>query len=103
MLEAALPWVLRFARRETALVTVKCLLCRTSLKIEHKVVIGQQQLWIQARSNGAQTSAMSGAKKIKSAVFTKNVEPRVKVTKRNVRGMTNTSQVISNISYNSEQ
>ena len=86
VLEAALPWVLRFARRETALVTVKCLLCRTSLKIEHKVVVYQQQLQIQGRPNGAQTSAMSG--KIKSAVITNSAEKKVKVTERNVIGLT---------------
>ena len=43
---------------------------------------------------------MSG--KMKSAVITQSAETKVKVTKADVRGSTNTSQVIGNVFNNSE-
>ena len=100
MLEAALLLEPHSVQRETALATVKYLL---SIRKPSRHGNGQQQHFPHGRSNGAYPNAMSGAKKIKSAVITNFVETRVKVTKRNVRGMTNTSQVISNIFYNFEQ
>ena len=84
--EAVLPWVLRFARRETVPGAVRCLLSRKPLRIEHNVDYLQQHV-PRVLLHGVQPDAMSGS--IKAAVIT---QPADKEDQRRASGST-TSQV----------
>ena len=60
MQEAALPWVLRFARRETVPEAVRCLLSRKPPLMTIKREGLQQQRCPQVLSNGVRPVVMSG-------------------------------------------
>ena len=87
--EAVLPWVLRFARRETAPEAVRCLLtCRKPTRLQQAVDRMRQNPRV--NSNGALPDAMFGS--IRAAATIQFAETKVKATKRRVGGST-TSQV----------
>ena len=68
--EVARPWEPRFVPRETVPETVRCLLSRKPLRLDHSV--GQQQHVLPVLSSGAQPDAMSGG--IKAAATTQPAE-----------------------------
>ena len=67
MQEVAQPWEPRFVPRETVPETVRCLSSRKPTRLKHEEV-DHYQHFLQARSNGARTDAMSGG--IKAAATT---------------------------------
>ena len=82
----ARPWAPRFAPRETAPATVKCLLSRKPMGTKHGDSC-QHPLWTRGVSNGAQPDATSGGTR---AVAT--IQSAVKEDQEPVDGST-TSQV----------
>ena len=83
MLEAALLLEPHSVRRETALVTVKCLLSiRKPTRLQH--VSGLMLQNPRVLSNGAQPDAMSG--KLKAAVTIQFAETKLAITNGHVGG-----------------
>ena len=70
MQEVAQPWEPRFVPREIAPETVRCLLSRKPMRLNHNV--GQQQHVLPVLSSGAQPDAMSGG--IRAAATTQNAD-----------------------------
>ena len=88
MQAAVQPWVLRFARRETAPEAVRCLLSRKPMGLQQAVDRMRQNPRV--NSNGALLDVTFGS--IRVAVTIQSVEKKVKATKKHVGGST-TSQV----------
>ena len=88
MQEAVLPWVLRFARRETVPEAVRCLLSRKPTRLQQAVDRMRQNPRV--NSNGALLDAMFGS--IRAAVTIRCAEREATVTRERAGGSI-TSQV----------